>query len=111
MEPKIENPSPCTPSELSVFLSGLAASADAPHKARLLQAADHFERLANDPPQYATIAQKEEIKRLCQHPLLDKGTKTKTLIAHVRYNYDEAADCIRRLQSMLSILEDMRQAA
>lgn len=108
-----ENPSPFVPSELATFLNGLADEADATYKAsRLRQAANHFTELAQTPPAPPiTYTQKDELLRLCRHPLLPKPEKTLTLVRYNTYDSPEADERIRHLQSLLSQLEDMRDAA
>ena len=106
-----QNPGSFQPSELASFLNGLAESAQNGAQLRLRAAAAHFQGLATAPPKrLATMAQKEEIRRLCQHPLLSAGEKTRISLALLRFDYDEAAECLTSLQSIISQLEDMAVA-
>jgi hypothetical protein len=106
-----QNPGTFQPSELATFLNGLADAAHNGAAARLRQAAAHFHNLATAPPKrYATISQREEIRRLCQCPLLSAGEKTRIGLASLRFDYDEAAECITSLQSIISQLEGMAAA-
>jgi hypothetical protein len=106
-----ENPSPFTPSALSDFLSGLASEAAADGQQRLKQGAGHFAYLAENPTFPITPAQRQEVRRLCAHPLLPKRDKTLNLVNYMQDNQEQAADRIRQLQSQISLLEDMRDAA
>ena len=106
------NPPTCSHSDLADFLNKLAREAHAESQPRLRQAAQHFQQLAEAPPvRPATPDQKMEIQRLATHPLLSRARKTLVLVAYVRYDYDEAAACIRELLSETSALDDMRAAA
>jgi hypothetical protein len=91
---KIENPSPFTYEELATCMKREAAirrdvfpkrvadnkmtlEAAEQEILKMDAAADHFDGLANKPlVQYATAAQKEEITRLCNHPLVERREKT-----------------------------------
>lgn len=106
-----ENPSPFTPSELANFFSSLAASVATQGQARLAAGAGHFKNLVDNPALPITAGQRTEIQRLCQHPLMPKREKTLTLLHYVRDNQEQAAERIRALQSLLSQLEDLRDAA
>ena len=106
-----ENPSPFTHSTLADFFGSLAAGADAEGRARLQQGAGHFTNLVDNPALPISPAQRAEVQRLCQHPLLPKREKTLTLLRYVHDNQEEAAARIRQLQSLLSGLEDFRDNA
>jgi hypothetical protein len=106
-----ENPSPFTPSELANFFSSLAAATVADGQVRLQQGAGHFTNLVENPSLPISAGQRAEIKRLCAHPLMPKREKTLTFVAFLRDNQEQAAERIRKLQSLLSQLEDMRDAA
>jgi hypothetical protein len=103
-----ENPSPFVPSTLADFFSSLAQERDQPS---LRQGAGHFADLANNPTLPITPAQRQEVQRLCAHPLLPKRDKTLNLLGYVHDNQEQAAERIRQLQSLLSQREDMRDAA
>lgn len=103
------NPATCSTSGLAGFLSKLADTAPAPAQQRLHAGAEHLQQLAAIG--LATPAQHMEIRRLCQHPLLPRPRKTLVLVAYMRYDYDEAANCIKQLLSETSALDDMRDAA
>lgn len=106
-----QNPASFEPSELAQFLGSLATTAPSEAQPRLRQGAGHFQQLATEP--YVapiTIAQKMEIQRLAAHPLLAKAEKTKVLLAYYRYNTEQAAEAITKLQSECARLDDMRDA-
>lgn len=105
-----ENPSPFTASSLSTFFSGLAAEATTAGQSRLQQGAGHFAELAENPAHPISCAQREEVRRLCAHPLLPKRDKTLNLIDYMQDNQEQAAERIRKLQSQISRLEDLRDA-
>jgi len=106
-----ENPSPFTHTGLADFFRNLAAGAGPEGQARLQQGAGHFTNLVDNPALPISPAQRAEVQRLCQHPLLPKREKTLTLVHYVHDNQEEAAARIRQLQSLLSGLEDFRDNA
>jgi hypothetical protein len=100
-----ENPSPFTPLNLAGFFASLAEQSGQAH---LRQGAGHFLNLVENPTLPITCAQREEVRRLCQHPLLPKSDKTRHLLDYMQDNQEQAAERIRQLQSQLSRLEDLR---
>lgn len=107
--PPLQNPAVFQPSELAIFLNGLA-SHPRPDAQRLRAGAQHFQQLAEcPPPAPMTPAQKEDIQQLCTHPLLRRPEKTKLLLAYVRFDKEQAAEAINHLRTLLSAREDMRE--
>ena len=68
----------------------------------------HFAEISNNPLGPITPGQRQEIQRLCANALLPKREKTLTLVRYTQFNQEEAAERIRKLQSLLSQLEDLR---
>lgn len=82
------------PDTLAQFLNSLATQA--PYEAPYV------------PP--ITPAQKMEIQGLAAHPLLSRPEKTRVLLAYYRWDTEQAAEAIKKLQSVCAALDDMRAA-
>ena len=131
MEPTkpLENPSPFTWEQLAAcctreagkrrgFYPKLVASQKMTQEAadseiaRMEAAAQHFEALAGKPPvQYATAAQKEEIVRLYNHPLITRGEKTKIITGMLRLDNEQASRHIAKLRKAIEDREGWSEAA
>jgi len=106
----IQNPPSFAHAELATFLNGLADTARTGAQQRLRSGAQHFQQLATAPVVYATPDQREELERLCRHPLLPRPTKTQVLVNILRFTKVQAAEAITKLQSTCAALDDMRDA-
>jgi hypothetical protein len=126
---KIENPSPFTYEELATCMKREAAirrdvfpkrvadnkmtlEAAEQEILKMDAAADHFDGLANKPlVQYATAAQKEEITRLCNHPLVERREKTNVRLKLGRLDEDQATRLIAKMRKTIEDREGFSQAA
>ena len=78
----------------------------------MVSIAAHFEALAAKPPvRYATGAQKEEITRLLNHPLVTRPEKTKMLLALNRIDEERATSTITNIREAIALREEMPAAA
>jgi hypothetical protein len=126
---RLENPSPFTWEQLAAcctreagkrrgFYPKLVTSgkmsqeaADA-EIAKMDSAAEHFKALAGKPlVQYATAAQKEEIARLYNHPLITRPEKTKIITGMGQLDEEQATRLIAKLRKAIEDREGLSQAA
>lgn len=79
---------------------------------KMAAAADHFDQLAGKPlVQYVTRKQREEITRLCNHPMISRSEKNKMLLALPRFTSEYAEQAITKMVETIELRENMRQQA